>query len=33
MSRGLKAAYDPVVSRSVPDEFMDLLEKADKKRA
>ena len=33
MTNGLKAAYDPVASRSVPDDFMELLKKADRKRA
>lgn len=30
MSNGLKARFDGVTARSVPDEFMDLLRKADK---
>ncbi|WP_143435568.1 NepR family anti-sigma factor [Henriciella aquimarina] len=32
MSAGLKTAYAPVTTQSVPDEFMDLLQKADKRR-
>lgn len=31
MSAGLKSVYDPVTSHSVPDEFMELLERADKR--
>lgn len=30
MSTGLKARFDGVTARSVPDEFLDLLRKADK---
>ena len=33
MSEGLRSTYQKVSARSVPNEFMELLEKADRKRA
>lgn len=33
MSRGLREQYDSVTENTVPDDFMELLEKADKRRS
>ena len=33
MSQGLKAQYDGIAQKGVPDEFTELLKKADKNRS